>query len=127
MHTTAGTRLPAVGLVVSVLITLAQPLAAAIEVASNGQDGALSFTSTTVIDLANPAIATDAPWDAATPGIAACDSTMWAVVFHYPSVNVAVNVGEYGTQNQYGDHLVFSRRKPEMFCRKQLPITHNGM
>lgn len=88
MNLAPGRRLLAAALTALCLLPAHLALAT-ISIPSNGDDGSLNITSNTVIDLSNPSIVTTAAWDAATPGIAAYDSTKWAVVFHYTDVNIA--------------------------------------
>ena len=62
---------------------------AAINVPSDGSDGALTITTNTVIDLGQ---AVTAPWNAensANAGKGVYDTNKWAVVFKYSSVTIA--------------------------------------
>ncbi|HOB99623.1 MAG TPA: hypothetical protein PKM43_12845 [Verrucomicrobiota bacterium] len=71
---------------VAVLCT--QTALAAINIPSNGSDGALVVTENTVIDLS---LASTNRWDAdnsARPGTGTYDADKWAVVFHYTSVSI---------------------------------------
>ncbi len=88
MNLAPGRRLLAAALTALCLLPAHLALAT-ISIPSNGDDGSLNITSNTVIDLSDPNIVTTAAWDAATPGIAAYDSTKWAVVFHYTDVTIA--------------------------------------
>lgn len=88
MNLALGRRLLA-GAIMALCLLPAHGALATINIPSNGDDGALNITSSTVIDLSDPNVVTTAAWDAATPGIAAYDSTKWAVVFHYTDVNIA--------------------------------------
>ncbi len=72
------------------LAFLAAPAAANITIpgANNGSEGPLNVTSSTVIDLSKAVTGT---WDQAGTGtgVGVYDSTKWAVVFKYSSVNIS--------------------------------------
>lgn len=64
---------------------LASTGAQALDVGSDGSDGALNVTQNTVIDLG---LATTGTWDTPGNGSGVYDPEKWAVVFKYSSVNI---------------------------------------
>lgn len=77
--------------VCSVLLVVAAPACAGIDIPSDGSDGAFNPTSSVEVDLS---LAAAAAWDtpSPTPGNGVYDPEKWAVVFKYTEVNIPSGV-----------------------------------
>jgi len=62
--------------------------ASAIDVGSDGSDGALNITATTTVDLS---LAQNGAWNTPGNGHGVYDANRWVVVFKFTSVNIAAN------------------------------------
>lgn len=91
------------GVVLAVLFTTA-PAWAQIDVGSDGSDGVFNPTTSDTIDLALAALG---DWDSPGSGAGVYDSTMWAVVFKYSSVDIPAGVDIHFRNHPSGAPVVW--------------------